>query len=98
MEKGQEGKLKVIAGALKKLDISEFTYHKLTAEEVMQGLGTNLEQGLSQKEADARLAKYGTNELEKKEDTSLWERIKESFDDLLVRILLLAATVSFIIA
>jgi Ca2+-transporting ATPase len=36
--------------------------------------------------------------LDKKEETSLWERIKESFDDLLVRILLMAATVSFLIA
>ena len=28
----------------------------------------------------------------------MWERIKEAFEDLLVRILLLAATISFIIA
>jgi magnesium-transporting ATPase (P-type) len=42
--------------------------------------------------------KYGLNQLEKEEETSLWERILESFDDLLVKILLIAATVSFIIA
>jgi magnesium-transporting ATPase (P-type) len=44
------------------------------------------------------LKKYGENVLEKEEETSLWERIKEAFEDLLVRILLLAAVVSFIIA
>jgi magnesium-transporting ATPase (P-type) len=44
------------------------------------------------------LLEYGHNDLEKEEDKGLWERIKESFEDLLVRILLLAATISFIIA
>jgi magnesium-transporting ATPase (P-type) len=44
------------------------------------------------------LKKYGGNVLEKEEETSLWERIKEAFEDLLVRILLLAATISFLIA
>jgi Ca2+-transporting ATPase len=42
--------------------------------------------------------KYGLNQLEKEEETSIWERILETFDDLLVKILLLAAIVSFIIA
>lgn len=64
----------------------------------MTELSTNLKSGLTQKEAEERIKKYGYNQLEKEEDESLWERIKESFDDLLVKILLLAATVSFIIA
>lgn len=33
--------------------------------------------GLSNDEAKARLAKYGTNELEKEEKESIWEKIKE---------------------
>ena len=41
---------------------------------------------------------YGSNELEKEEESSLWEKIKESFEDLLVRILLVAAIISFIFA
>jgi magnesium-transporting ATPase (P-type) len=36
--------------------------------------------------------------LEAEEQKSLWEKIKENFEDLLARILLLAATISFIIA
>lgn len=44
------------------------------------------------------MKKFGTNELDEEEGTSLWERIKEQFEDLLARILLLAATISFIIA
>lgn len=41
---------------------------------------------------------HGPNELEAEEEKSLWEKIKENFEDLLARILLLAATISFIIA
>jgi Ca2+-transporting ATPase len=65
---------------------------------VIEDLKTNLKNGLTTAEAEDRIKKYGENTLEKEEETSLWERIKESFEDLLVRILLLAATVSFIIA
>jgi magnesium-transporting ATPase (P-type) len=36
--------------------------------------------------------------LEAEEEKTLWEKIKENFEDLLARILLLAATISFIIA
>lgn len=36
--------------------------------------------------------------MEKEEETSLWDKIKEQFEDLLARILLLAATISFLIA
>ena len=67
-------------------------------EEVLKELKSDIGRGLSNQEALERLKKYGENELEKKEETTLWERIKEAFEDLLVRILLLAATVSFIIA
>lgn len=98
MEKGQEGKLKITAKALQKLDISEFQYHKMSVEQVVEKLSTNLKSGLTTSEAEKRLAQYGKNELAKPTEKSLWERIKESFEDLLVRILLLAATVSFIIA
>jgi len=42
--------------------------------------------------------KYGLNELDKEEETSLWERIKEQFEDQLARILLVSALISFVIA
>lgn len=42
--------------------------------------------------------KYGKNELEKEPATSLWELVLEQFDDVLVKILLAAAFVSFILA
>lgn len=49
-------------------------------------------------EAKKRLETYGPNELEKKEKESIWSKIKEQFEDLLVRILLAAAVISFLIA
>lgn len=61
-------------------------------------MGSNIEKGLTGAQAEKALEKYGSNELEAEEETSLWERIKEQFEDLLARILLLAATISFIIA
>jgi magnesium-transporting ATPase (P-type) len=98
MEKGNESKLKATAEALKKLDLKEFQYHKKTVEEVVADLKTNLKTGLTQKQAEELLKVHGHNQLEKEEEESLWEKIKESFEDLLVRILLLAAVISFVIA
>lgn len=84
--------------ALSKLDTSKFTVHQKSVQETASYLKTSLETGLSTKEIAARLEKYGHNELDKEEEKSLWERIVEQFEDLLVQILLAAATVSFVIA
>lgn len=73
-------------------------YHRQSVEEVLKHFETNLENGLTEREAEKRLEKYGSNELEAKERESLWEKIKEQFDDLLVKILLAAAVISFVIA
>ena len=98
MEKGQEGKLKATAQALQKLDIKDFKYHQQEVAEVLKELNTDIKKGLTSAEVEVRLAKYGENSLTKEEEKTLLERIKEAFEDLLVRILLLAATISFIIA
>lgn len=90
--------MKATAEALKKLDLKEFQYHKKAVETVITDIKTDLRTGLTQKEAESRLLQYGPNQLEKEEEESLFEKIKEQFEDLLVRILLLAAIVSFIIA
>ncbi len=59
---------------------------------------TDLEKGLTTDEAARRLEIYGINELEQKVPATLFERIKEQFDDLLVKILIAAACISWIIA
>ena len=75
-----------------------FNKHKMSAEQVEKDLKTNLRTGLTAVEARKRLESEGPNELEAAEDKSLWERIAEQFDDILVKILLASATISFIIA
>jgi len=83
---------------LQKLDTSKFDIHKLSVEATVKKLETDLKKGLTQQEAAKRLEKYGPNELEAEEDKTLWERIIEQFEDILVQILLASATISFIIA
>ena len=70
----------------------------MTPEETLTQLTVKAKLGLTSQEAERRTKEYGTNELDAEEGESLWEKIKEQFEDLLARILLLAATISFIIA
>jgi len=72
--------------------------HTWDGVRALKELGSDATQGLSSKEAQARLVKYGLNELDKEEPESIWEKIKEQFEDLLVRLLLLAAIISFIVS
>ncbi len=83
---------------ISKMDTSKFTVHKLTAEEALKQLKTDIKTGLSSAEAAKRLAEYGPNELDPEEEKTLWERIVEQFEDVLVQILLASAMISFVIA
>lgn len=99
MQKGDDKKIQETAKAIQKLGaVQEFKYHKMTSNEVISNFKSDMATGLSDREAEARLEKYGSNELDEEDEESLWEKIKEQFEDLLARILLLAATISFIIA
>lgn len=55
----------------------------------------NLRKGLTEAAAAERMEQYGPNELAHEDGKSLWAMIAEQFEDLLVRILLAAAAVSF---
>ncbi|XP_076947783.1 calcium-transporting ATPase 1, endoplasmic reticulum-type-like isoform X2 [Bidens hawaiensis] len=54
--------------------------------------------GLSDAEVEKRLKIYGLNELEKHEGQSVFRLILDQFNDTLVRILLVAAVISFVLA
>uniref|UniRef100_A0A286Y5E1 Calcium-transporting ATPase n=1 Tax=Cavia porcellus TaxID=10141 RepID=A0A286Y5E1_CAVPO len=56
------------------------------------------EGGLSPEQVTSARERHGPNELPTEEGKSLWELVLEQFDNLLVRILLLAALVSFVLA
>ena len=67
-------------------------YYKKDLEETIKSLNSNLN-GLSTKEAQSRLAKYGYNELKENEKIPTWKLFLESFKDPLVVILLVAALI-----
>ncbi|GBF94232.1 hypothetical protein Rsub_06502 [Raphidocelis subcapitata] len=67
-------------------------------EQVASELGVDVRVGLSTEEVVARQQAFGFNELEKEPGKPMWKLVLEQFNDMLVRILLLAAAVSFAIA
>uniref|UniRef100_A0A4W4FXJ6 Calcium-transporting ATPase n=1 Tax=Electrophorus electricus TaxID=8005 RepID=A0A4W4FXJ6_ELEEL len=69
--------------------------HTKPAAEVLKNFNVNENNGLTPEQVKNNLEKYGPNELPAEEGKSLWELVVEQFEDLLVRILLLAACVSF---
>ncbi|XP_040885183.1 ATPase sarcoplasmic/endoplasmic reticulum Ca2+ transporting 1, like isoform X2 [Toxotes jaculatrix] len=72
--------------------------HAKTPAECLSYFGVNENTGLSPDQFKKNLDKYGYNELPAEEGKSIWELIIEQFEDLLVRILLLAACISFVLA
>ncbi|XP_052185959.1 calcium-transporting ATPase 4, endoplasmic reticulum-type-like [Diospyros lotus] len=60
--------------------------------------GVKREYGLSAGEVEKRRQIYGWNELEKHEGPSIFRLILDQFNDTLVRILLVAAVISFVLA
>ena len=66
--------------------------------QVLKSYKTDLSKGLTDAQVTKLRAEYGTNELDKEEGTPLWKLVLQQFDDLLVKILLGAATLSFVLA
>ena len=74
------------------------TAHACRTDELKAHFNVRMDQGLSSAKAKEALAKYGPNELPAEVGKPLWQLILEQFDDLLVKILLLAAIISFTLA
>jgi Ca2+ transporting ATPase len=72
--------------------------HMCTTEELKKHFNVELHVGLTTTKAKEALTKHGPNELPAEEGKPLWQLILEQFDDLLVKILLLAAIISFTLA
>ncbi|XP_030878126.1 sarcoplasmic/endoplasmic reticulum calcium ATPase 3-like [Leptonychotes weddellii] len=72
--------------------------HLLPAADVLNRFSVRVESGLRPEQVSGARERYGPNELPTEEGKSLWELVLEQFEDLLVRILLLAALVSFVLA
>ncbi|KAK7871875.1 hypothetical protein R5R35_006455 [Gryllus longicercus] len=72
--------------------------HSKTVEEVVNYFNVDLDKGLTPDQVKRNQEKYGPNELPAEEGKSIWQLVLEQFDDLLVKILLLAAIISFVLA
>uniref|UniRef100_A0A669BZ15 Calcium-transporting ATPase n=1 Tax=Oreochromis niloticus TaxID=8128 RepID=A0A669BZ15_ORENI len=72
--------------------------HTKSVEEVYSYFSVNESTGLSLDEVKRQREKWGLNGTTAKNRKSLWELVLEQFEDLLVRILLLAACISFVLA
>ncbi|XP_065579846.1 calcium-transporting ATPase sarcoplasmic/endoplasmic reticulum type isoform X2 [Artemia franciscana] len=72
--------------------------HAKKWEEVVDYFGVDPERGLALEQVRKNQEKYGPNELPAEEGKSLLTLILEQFDDLLVKILLLAAIISLVLA
>ncbi len=69
-------------------------WHSKSIEEVLEEVGGSKE-GLSEDEAEGRLEEFGSNEIEKGEETSVLKVFLDQFTDFLILILLVAAIISF---
>lgn len=69
-----------------------------SVEQCLREYSVKLEKGLNTFEVEKRRERYGWNELAKENGTPLWQLVLEQFDDILVKILLVAAFISFILA
>jgi len=69
-----------------------------SVEQCLKEYNVKLEKGLSSYEAEKRRERCGWNELRKEKGKPLWCLVLEQFDDVLVKILLVAAFISFVLA
>lgn len=75
-----------------------FAPHSVSGDAVCKHFEVDPKKGLSTADVEKARAKYGKNELDEEPGKSLFTLIMEQFEDLLVRILLLAACISFVLA
>lgn len=76
----------------------EARFELQTPDQVLKHFKVNAENGLDTATVDALREEYGFNELKKEERVPLWKLVLEQFNDALVKILLVAAMISFFLA
>jgi Ca2+-transporting ATPase len=69
-----------------------------SVEQCLEHFGVDAREGLSSSSIEKQRKQYGWNELEKEPGKPMWKLVLEQFDDLLVKILLVAAFVSLVLA
>jgi P-type Ca2+ transporter type 2C len=87
----------IMASKKKPVDQAILAPHTKSVDSVLKHFKTSLKSGLSQAQVEESRSKYGENKLDEEEGKSIFAMIMEQFEDLLVRILLGAAVVSFLL-
>ena len=83
--------------AAKDIEVAISAPHTKSVDAVFKHFKISEKTGLSSKQVTEAREKYGANELDEEEGKSVFAMILEQFEDLLVRILLGAAVVSFLL-
>ena len=73
---------------------NQITAYQQPIDEVLAALGTDARRGLSEGEAQARLKRYGKNELTAEKPIPRWRKFLAQFQDVLVILLLIATLIS----
>ena len=73
---------------------NQMTAYRQPVEEVLTGLDTDERSGLREGQAQARLERYGRNELTAEEPVPAWKKFLAQFQDVLVLLLLVATAIS----
>lgn len=73
-------------------------WHSLGTDQVIKTLHSDIQNGLTSKEAGKRFKQYGYNEIQTKKRKGLIQRFLEQFKDFMILILILAAIVSFTVS
>ena len=73
---------------------NQITAYQQPIDEVLAALGTDARRGLSEGEAQARLKRYGKNELTAEKPIPPWRKFLGHFQDVLVILLLIATLIS----
>ncbi|XP_031283460.1 calcium-transporting ATPase, endoplasmic reticulum-type [Pistacia vera] len=69
-----------------------------SVEQCLKEYNVKMDKGLSSYDVEKQRQRYGWNELAKEKGKPLWQLVLDQFDDTLVKILLVAAFISFILA
>ncbi len=71
-------------------------WHTLSKDTAEKELKTNIEQGLSTREAQKRLEKYGKNIITEKKKSGFFKKLIMQFSDFMIIVLIAAAGISFL--
>jgi magnesium-transporting ATPase (P-type) len=69
-------------------------WHAMNINDVLNELQSDMENGLSEKEANQRIEDYGPNEIPKGQTRSWWKRLLLQFHNVLIYVLMAAAIIT----